>query len=160
MVDQVRERLAADGDLQVRAMGEVRGTQPARFMHLGEEHLLGRPVQSPPLLDPPLERPQLSIVEAPAILALQPGEERLGFQAGVERQLLLDPLPDVGKGIGLGPPGVFHSHLTGQLAELPVLAGGFVVDARPSGRLALGQVHQVKTAQTLDVQVSDHPKPP
>jgi hypothetical protein len=44
MVHQMRERLPLNGHAQLVQVTEVRGAQPARLMHLGEEHFLGRPV--------------------------------------------------------------------------------------------------------------------
>lgn len=44
VVDQVCKRLTVDGNAQAGAVREVRGTQPAGLMHLGEEHFLGRAV--------------------------------------------------------------------------------------------------------------------
>ena len=90
VVDQVVERAAVDGHAQVGAVGEVAGAQPAGVMHLGEEDLLGRPVQGPPLLDAPLQGPQLAVGEAAGEAALQVGEQGLGLQAGVELQLLFE----------------------------------------------------------------------
>jgi hypothetical protein len=54
MVHQVWERRAGDGHLQLGAVREVRSTQPARRVDLGEEHFLGRPLLGPPLLEPSL----------------------------------------------------------------------------------------------------------
>lgn len=160
VVDQVRERHAPDRDPQARDVGEVRGTQPTRFVDLSEEDLLGRPVQGAPLLDVPLQGAELSIGEATGIGALQPVEHGFGLQAGVQRQLLLDPRPDIGERVGAGSPGMLHAHLAGQLAEPPILAGGLVVDAGPGSSLALGKALLIQAAQTTDVQVSNHPKPP
>jgi hypothetical protein len=143
VVDQVRERLATDRDLQAGAVREVGRAQPARLMDLGEEDFLGRAVQSPPLLDTPLQGSQLLVGEAAGIFALQPGEQSFGFQAVVERQLLLDLVPDLGKGIGFGSPGMIHMHLAGQLTESPVLAGGLPIHVGFGSRLTFGQVHQV-----------------
>ena len=53
-------------------------------MHLAEEHLLGRAVQRPPLLDPALQGPQLAVGELAGKLALQFREQGLRFQAGVD----------------------------------------------------------------------------
>jgi hypothetical protein len=160
VVDQVGQRHAPDRDLQARDVGEVRGTQPTRFVDLSEEDLLGRPVQGAPLLDVPLQGAELSVGEATGIGALQPVEHGFGLQAGVKRQLLLDPRPDIGERVGAGSPGMLHAHLAGQLAEPPILAGGLVVDAGPGGSLALGKALLIQAAQTADVQVGDHPKPP
>jgi hypothetical protein len=57
VVDQVREGAAVQGDAQLGAVGEVGGGQPPGVVDLGEEHLLGRPVLGPPLLEPSLQGP-------------------------------------------------------------------------------------------------------
>jgi hypothetical protein len=160
VVDQVRERLAADGDLQARGVREVGGAQPARFVDLGEEDLPGRPVQGAPPLDVPLQGAELPIGEAAGIFTLQPVEHGLGLQAGVEVQLLLDARPDLGEGVGSRPPGMLHAYLAGQPAEPAVLACGLVVDAGPGGGLAFGQSLPVEAAKAADLQVGNHPKPP
>jgi hypothetical protein len=90
VVDQVGERCGRDRDAEVGAVREVRGGQPAGVVNLAEEDLLGRPVQGPPLLEPPLQGSQLAIGEASRILPLQPAKQGLGFQARVERQVLLE----------------------------------------------------------------------
>jgi hypothetical protein len=113
VVDQVPKRLTVDGDPQAAAVREVGGTQPAGFMHLGEEHFLGRSLQGSPLFETPLQGAQLTIGEAARMLALQPGEQRQGFQSRVEGQLLLDLGPDAGEGIGPCSPGMVHAYLTG-----------------------------------------------
>jgi hypothetical protein len=89
VVDQVGERHAPDRDLQARDVGEVRGTQPTRFGDLSEEDLLGRPVQSTPLLDVPLQGAELSVGEATGISALQPVEHGFGLQARARALLIL-----------------------------------------------------------------------
>jgi hypothetical protein len=160
VVDQVRKRLTVDGDAQAGAVREVGGAQPAGLMHLGEEHFLGRSVQGPPLFEAPLQGAQLAVGEPARVLALQPGEQRLGFQAGVEGQQVLDLGPDVGEGIGPCSPGMVHAYLTGQPAEPAILAGGLVVDAGLGGGLSLGPTLMIEVVQTLDVPIRDHPKPP
>jgi hypothetical protein len=160
VVDQVRKRLAAEGDLQPRRVREVGGAEPAGFVDLREEDLLGRSVQGTPLLDMPLQGAQLAIRKAAGVFALEPGKQGLGLQAGVEGQLFLDARPDLGERVGPGSPGMLHAHLTGQLAEPAILAGGLVVEAGLGGRSALGQPLVIQAAQTTDVQIGDHPKPP
>jgi hypothetical protein len=160
VVDQMREWLAADGDRQARGVREVRGTQPARFVGLGEEDLLGRPVQGTPLFDVPLQGAELPIGEAAGIGPLQPVEHGLGLQAGVEGQLLFDPRPDLGERVGTGSPGMLHAYLAGQLAEPPIFACGLVVDAGLGGGLAFGQSLLVEAAKAANLQVGNHPKPP
>jgi hypothetical protein len=160
VVDQVGKRNATDRDLQARDVGEVRGTQPTRLVDLSEEDFLGRPVQGAPLLDVPLQGAELSVGEAAGIGALQPVKQGLGLQAGVEGQLFLQMRPDLGEGIGACSPGMLHAHLTGQLAEPAVLAGGLVVDAGFGGGLTSGQTLLIQASQTTDMQISNHPKPP
>jgi hypothetical protein len=86
VVDQVRQRLAVDGHLQAGGVREVGGTQLAGLMDLAEEHLLGRSVQGPPLLDVPLQGAQLPLGKATRVLTLEPVEHGLGLQARVEGQ--------------------------------------------------------------------------
>jgi hypothetical protein len=70
VVDQVRERLPLDGHAQVSHVREVGRPEPARRMVLGKEHLLVRPLGRPPVLDPPLQGPQLPVGEAARVPAL------------------------------------------------------------------------------------------
>ena len=79
VVDQVVERHAAEGYVQVGAVREVTGRQPAGVMHLGEENLLGRSLLGPPASQSPLQRPQLAVREAARIATLQLGEQGLGL---------------------------------------------------------------------------------
>jgi hypothetical protein len=160
VVDQVRKRHAAKGDAQVGAMREVGSAEPARFVDLGEEHFLGRPLHGPPLLDAPLQRPHLAVGEASGILCLQPGKQCLGQQTRVERQLFLDLRPHFREGVRACSPVMFHAHLAGQLAEPPIFACRLVVDAGLGGRLPLGPALMVEAAQAPNVQIGDHPKPP
>lgn len=160
VVDQVRKRLTADGDLQARRVREVRSPEPSRLVDLSKEDLLARSVQRPPLLHVPLQGPQLPLGKTPGVLTLQPGEQRLGLQAGVERQLLLDPRPDVGERVGPGSPGMLHAYLAGQLAKPPILPCRLVVDPRLGCGLALGQVQLIEAAQPTNVLIGNHPKPP
>jgi hypothetical protein len=161
VVDQVLERYAGDGDAQPRAVREVRGAEPPRLMDLGEEHFLGRAMQGTPLLDATLEGPELAVVELAGMTALKIVEQGLGLQSRVEPQLFFELRPDISKRIVAGPPGAVHaSHLAGQLAELPVLAGGLGVHAG-LGRCLLGEeAKQIKAAETAHLLVGDHPKPP
>jgi hypothetical protein len=160
MVDQVRERLAVDGHLQAGRVREIGRAQLAGLVGLAEEHLLGRPVQGTPLLDVSLQGAQLALGKAAGVLPLKPVKHGLGLQTRVDDQLLLDARPHLRKRVGPRSPGMLHAHLAGQLAEPAVLACSLVVDAGPGGGLALGQSLVVQAAQTADVQIGDHPKPP
>jgi hypothetical protein len=114
VINQVREGHASDGHPQGIAVGEVAGTQPPRFMDLGEKHLLGRAVQRPPALDAPLQGADLAVGEAAGVLPLEVRQQGLGLQPGVDRQQLFELRPDVGEGVGLGPPVVLHAYLARQ----------------------------------------------
>jgi hypothetical protein len=109
VVDQVDKRTAVDRHAQVGAVGEVAGTQPAGVMHLGEEHLPGRTLQSPPALDPPLQGAELLVGEAAGEPPLQLGEQGLGLQPGVQAEQFLELRPDVGEGVRPGQPIAFHA---------------------------------------------------
>ncbi len=142
-------------------MREIAGAQPARLMHLGEEHFLGRPVQGPPLLDAALQGPQLAIAEAAGKAPLQLAKQCLGLQAGGQPQLLFQVGPDFGEEVGPRSPVMFHEHLAGQLAEPPVLPCRLGVQAGLGGRQALGNAIPVQPAQPADLPIGDnHPKPP
>jgi hypothetical protein len=113
VVDQVVERLRGDGDAQLVHDREVRSTQPARLVNLGEEHLLGRARTGPPAPDVALQRPQLTGLEAPWVAPLQFVEEGLGLQPGAAFQQCPHLGPDRGERVGPGPPGVRLGHLAG-----------------------------------------------
>jgi hypothetical protein len=127
VVGQVRERRPGDRHPQLGQVGEVAGAEPAGFVGLGEEDFLGWSRRGPPALDVPLQGPQLAVGEAAGVAALQLLEERLGLQPGVDLQQRLDFGPDLGKGVGPGGPGMRCGQLTGEPAEVDILAGGLVV---------------------------------
>ncbi len=130
VIEHVVERDPVDGHTQVRAMGEVAGTQPTGVMHLGEEDLLGEPFQGTPLPAATLQGPQLAIGEAAWETALQVGEDGLSLQPGIEAEQGLDLRPDLGEGIGASPPVPIHAcDLTGQPAQPAILAGGLGIHA-------------------------------
>jgi hypothetical protein len=151
VVNQVRKRHAADGDAQIGAVRKIGSAEPARFVDLGEEYFLGRPLHGPPLLDAPLQRPHLAVGEASGILRLQPGEQCLGQQTRIERQLFLDPRPHLRERVRACSPVMFHTHLAGQLAEPPIFACRLLVDAGLGRRLRFGPALMVEAAQALNV---------
>jgi hypothetical protein len=55
VVDQVIERRAGNGHVQIGAVREVAGAQPSGMMNLSEEHFFGWPGQGTPLLDASLQ---------------------------------------------------------------------------------------------------------
>jgi hypothetical protein len=161
VVDQMRERHAGDGHAEAGAMREIAGPQPARLMHLGEEHFLGRPVQGPPLLDAALQGSQLAVRETPRIKPLQLAKQRLGLQAGRQPQLLFQLGPNLDEDIGPRSPVMFHDHLAGQLAEPPVLPCRLGIQTGLRRRQAPRQSLLVQAAQTPHLLVrGNHPKPP
>jgi hypothetical protein len=123
VIEQVRERLARDGYLQVVHGSEIRGRQPARRMRLWEEHLLGRAMQGLPLTHTPLERAPHGVGILPRLGPLQPVPESLGLQTRLPLQLLSHRRPDFRESIRPGPPGPRLAGFTGQLAKLAIFAG-------------------------------------
>lgn len=57
VVEQMLQRLACDRYGRCSKVGEVRQTEPARFVNLPEDDLLIFAMQDPPGADPPLQRP-------------------------------------------------------------------------------------------------------
>ena len=160
VVDQVIEHHALDGHTQARAVREVAGTQTAGIMHLAEEHFLRRAGQRPPLLDPPLQGPQLTVRILAGEATLQIHEQRLRFQARVNYQQLFQLRPDRGERIGFGTPVPVHEFdLAGQPAQLAVLASGLRVDAGPSRCLLLADALAVECTQLAHVQIGNHREP-
>ena len=57
MVEQMLQRLACDSHRRCPQVGEVRQTEPARFVNLPEDDLLFFAMHCPPGADPPLQCP-------------------------------------------------------------------------------------------------------
>ena len=129
VVHQVRERLALNRHPQFVHVREVRGTQPARFMHLGEEHFLGRTVPPAPLPHAPLQRPPHTSPVPLRVFPLQPLPQRLGLQGRLPLQQFLQAGPHGGQRIGTRPPRMRLAHLLGQLARLAILPGRLAIHA-------------------------------
>lgn len=103
VIDQVRERLAADGYAQIGHVREVRGAQLTGRVFLREEDFLGRTARRLPLFDAPLQRPQLAIGELAGMTPLQFLEERLGLPARAGFEQFFDFVPHDCKRIGPRP---------------------------------------------------------
>ena len=131
VVDQVVERLAADRHGQALHVGEIRGTQPPRMMHLAEEHFLRRTRRRSPSLHPTLKAAQLRVVELPRVLRLQPRKQRLGLQAGSLLQLLMHFRPDLGERVFPCPPRPLGSDFAGKSPKPPILPGRLLVHVSP-----------------------------
>jgi hypothetical protein len=161
VIDHVVERLAADGDAEVAAAGEVAGAEAAGVVDLVEEHLLLRPLLCAPGLDAALQGAELAVGEAPGEAALQVFEQRLGLQAGVEFEALGHLGPELGEGVGARAPVSLHdSDLAGQPPQAAVLAGGLGGEARFVGGQVFGQALGVEPEEAADLLVGDHPEPP
>ena len=104
VIHQMRERLALDGHAQLRHVREVRGAELTGPMLLGEEHLLGRPVCCPPLLDVPLQGAELALGEATGMPTLHLLEEGLGLPASGLFEQLDNLAPNVRERVCARPP--------------------------------------------------------
>jgi hypothetical protein len=160
VIDQVIETQPLDRHLQLVHRGEVRGAQPARLVHLREEHLLRRPGLRAPALDVPLQRPQLAVSETARITPLQLGKNRLGLQARVAIEQCANLVPDRLERIGPRCPSVRLGDFAGQLAQIAVLACRLLIHVGEPRRPSDRAVVQEKPEQILDLLVGDHRKPP
>jgi hypothetical protein len=106
MVDHVDERLAANGYSQLVHVREIRRAEPARFMHLREENLLGRPVLCFPLPRPPFQSPPVCLPILFGVFALQPFQQSLGLHGRLTLQDFLQGGPDLAQRIRACPPSV------------------------------------------------------
>jgi hypothetical protein len=129
VVQQVRKRLSRDSHAQALHVREVRRPQPARLMHLAEEHFLGRPVLGTPLPHAAFHRPPLTLPVLAGTFPLQPVHQGLGLQRRLTLQQLFQPRPDVLKRIDPGTPGVGRAAVAGPLAPVAVLACGLAIHA-------------------------------
>jgi hypothetical protein len=160
VIDHVLERLLLDRHAQVVQAREVRRRQPARLMHLAEEHLLGRSRRGPPLLHLPLQGPQLSVAEPARIAPLQLAEESLGLQPRLLLQQGTNLRPDLGERIDPGPPVVRPGQRAGQLLQSPILACRLVVHVTPRRRHAQPLADRDQPPQFAHHFVGNHRKPP
>jgi hypothetical protein len=96
-----------------RHVREVRRTQFSRLVLLTEVHLLRRTFGRPPDLDPPLQRPDLSIAETAGMFPLEPLKKRLGFQPVILFDQLPHLLPDFLERVLARPPSAILLDLAG-----------------------------------------------
>jgi hypothetical protein len=161
VVDQVSERSTVDRYAQVGAVGEVAGSQPAGMMHLGEEDLLGGAFLGSPLLDPPLQGPQLTIGEAAGEAPLQVGQESLRLQSGVDLEQRLQFGPDLDEGVRVSPPVPVHGFdLAGEQARPTVLACGLGIHAGSCCRHLFGNPIPIQATELPHLLIGDHREPP
>ena len=120
MIDHVGERLAANGHAKLVHVREIGRAEPAWFMHLREENLLGRPVLCFPLPRAPFQRAPLSLPVLIGVFALQPLQQRLGLQSRLPLKEFLQRRPDLAQRIWTSPPGVRRFDIAGQLAQVAI----------------------------------------
>jgi hypothetical protein len=71
-------------------MREIRGSESARLVLLGEEHFLGRSASRSPPADAALEGPGLPFLKPPGMLPQQVVKKRLRLKLRISFQLLVD----------------------------------------------------------------------
>jgi hypothetical protein len=160
VIDQVVEWFAEDGDAELGHAGEVTLGEPTRLMDLCEEHLLGRPFEGPPLLDPPLQATELDVGEASWKAPLQVVKEGLGLEPRVEPELFEEFGPDTLERVLPGPPGMGNSPLTGERVGVAVLACRLLVDAGLVGGLSQCVFGLDQLPQPPEQAIGDHPYAP
>ncbi len=160
VIDHVLERLPLDRHTQIVHAREVGRRQPARLVHLSEEHFLRRPCRGPPTPHLPLQGPQLPIGEPARIAALQVTEDRLGLQSRLLLQHCTNLRPDLGERIDPGPPVVRPRQLAGQPPKPPILPCRLVVHVAPRRRHAQPLAGRDQPPQFAHHLVGNHRKPP
>jgi hypothetical protein len=161
VVDQVVEQLSRNRHLQTRHVREIRSTQPARFVHLAEEHFLGRSLRGPPEVHLALQGAELTILESPRVLPLQPAKECLGLQVGGRTQLLFELRPDAGKRVRPSSPIAFRTILiAGEPLHDPVPPCRLPIDAGLLSCLkkADALIHQAEQLPNVHIRDLGHRK--
>jgi hypothetical protein len=160
VVDHVLERLPCNGYAQFVHVREIRRSQPPGFVHLAEEHFLGRPQRGPPTPHLPLQGPQLPLGEPTRVTTLQLAEDGLGLQTRLLFQHRANLRPDLGERIVPRRPVVRPSQLAGQLPQPPILTCRLVVHVRPRRRHGQRLACRQQPTQLPHLFVRDHRKPP
>jgi hypothetical protein len=160
VIDHVVEGLAEDGDAELGHAGEVTLGEPPRLMDLGEEDLLGRSFEGPPLFNPALQGPELDIGESAREASLQVVEEGFGLEPRVEPEQFEEFGPDVLERVLPGPPGVRDSSLTGKRVGVAVLACRFLVDFGPIGGIGQCGFGLEQLPQPPELTIGEHPLTP
>ncbi len=111
---------------------------------------------SSPALDPPLQRPQLSIGEFARAVSLQRLEQRHGLRSRVRIDLLADRFPDPFERVGPGSPGAVPLVFARQSALAQILPGRLGIHPRLGGREFLGPLCLRQPLQPPDLCVGNH----
>ena len=99
VAEQMRETLPADGDVLLAHAREVALPDPPRHVLLSEEDFtFSGSGGSAPVLQPPLQRPQLAVGELARMLPLQGFKQCPGFQPRIRRDLVAKSFPYFGDG--------------------------------------------------------------
>ena len=147
MIRQVVELLATDGDVQTVHVCEVTLALTARIMNLREHHFPFRTGVHTPLLEPPLQRTQLALLESTRIFPAQMRKHRFCLDRRMLPQDLLNLAPNRFERVRSRPPVMRLPDLARQLFYSPVLPRRLLVHPRfrrrlGHRRLALCQLHQ------------------
>ena len=156
VIDQVIERLTGERDVQVVHAREVGGAQVAGRVDLIEEDLLGRPLDSLPRLDLPLQGAELAVGEPAREAALEILEEGLGLEPRIEFQLIEEFGPDLLERILPGPPGLGGERFTGQAIGVPVLPSRLGVHTHLQSRKIERHAVAEELAKLENLGVLDH----
>jgi len=158
--DKVVKRFAGDRDLELGHVSEVGSGEPPRHVVLREEHLLGRPLQSTPAFDSPLQTAKLNIGKAAQIAILQVDEEGFGLKPGIEPELGFEFGPDVVERVGTGPPGSRRPSLAGETIGIAVLTCRFLVNPHLIGDLSQCGFSLKQCPQPPELPIGEHPSAP
>lgn len=127
VMHQVVERLTRDRHSQTAHVGKVRRAQSPRFVHLREEHFLGRPVRGLPGAHPTLEGPPHPVRVLPGMRRLEPTQQRDRLQPRLAHQLLLDLRPHRRQRVRPRPPRPRPPPLAGQRTRPPVFTPALAI---------------------------------
>jgi hypothetical protein len=161
VVDQMIEALPRDAHIQTVHVREVRSAQPARMMNLAEVHLPPGSVRGPPLLDTPLQRPQLSLVKPSRILPQKPIPEGLDLELGRLLQLRGHFRPDLGERVyARAPRAWLRIPFAGTPLHVPIPPCRLSIDTRQARRLAqrFALRQQTKQPPHMDIRNLGHRK--
>jgi len=148
--------LPADGDVQLAHAREIALPQPSRHVLLPEEDFPFRPGSRPPVLQPPLQRPQLAVGELARMLPLQCFEQCPRLQPRVRRDLFANPFPYLGERIGPRPPAPVFLSLTRQTRIVQIIPRRLPVHPGFRRRQFLILFCFRQPFQPPDLFVSDH----
>lgn len=155
--EHVVKTLSGNPDAQIVAHSEVTGRETPGVMFLIEEHRLPRPVQTSPPIDATLQRATRRIRKLPAILLLQPFENRLRLEPRFRLQLLFHFRPDTFKRIH---PRAIRPHrllpLRRQPVPVAVFACRFLTHLRHPRRILQRPAQPQQPPQFLHPSVLDH----